>query len=101
MPEKVRLSGDNTTGVGAMKHDEEGSKVPTIELPFKDALVRAASQNFDRDVRKGVVEESEWNQPLVQKEYLSEARGILLRDGENSKPEFPDHEQIVLAKKTK
>lgn len=72
--------------------------VVRIELSFNEAILRAARQNFDKDVRLGRANTVEWND--VQNEYFSEARAILLRDGENFPPEYPDYEHIILKTKS-
>ena len=70
-----------------------------IELPFSEAVSKAAKQNFDRDVRHGLAHSEEW--ATDEPEYRSEARANLLRDGENILPEFPDTEHIAVLKKKK
>jgi len=73
--------------------------IKKIELPFNTAVGRAARQNFNKDVRNGKVNMFEWVEDQdIQRRYHSEARALLLRDGENMIPEFPDVEHIFLQK---
>jgi len=66
-----------------------------IELPFKRALNAAARQNYGRAVRLGRTVRGPWK--AVGREFINEARALLLRDGENHLPMAPDVEHIVLA----
>lgn len=73
--------------------------IRTVTLPLGRAVTRSARQNFERDVRAGLVRELEWAD--MQEEYESEARAILMRDGQNYSPEYPHTEHILLEPKKK
>lgn len=65
-----------------------------VELPLEEAVVEAARQNYERDVRNGLLDE---DYGIVYPEYETEARSLLEQTGENFKPEAPDVRWITLS----
>ena len=59
-----------------------------IELPLEKAILRAAEQNFLRDVKLHLMRASEWQDQEQRELYLAEAREVLTTTGENYLPEF-------------
>ena len=62
-------------------------------LPFKEAVQKAARQNFERDVKMEICSSDEWVD--LQSIYEEEAEAVLLATGENYLPEF-NEPHIVL-----
>lgn len=70
------------------------STLPLV-LPPDLAYLAAADQNFDRDIRKKLVAEKQWQE---EKEvYLQEAFISMQVNGRNYPPYFKDHEQIEVS----
>lgn len=69
-----------------------------LELPFEEAVIEAAKQNFERDNKFGLIRRFEWNKKSVRDEYEEEAKIILTETGENYYPDFLNHKHIVLKK---
>ena len=66
-----------------------------LYLPFEEAVLESAKQNYDRDHRVGVL----GNRDTWEKEseiYLEEARHLLESTRENYIPEFPEHSLICV-----
>lgn len=73
------------------------------EVKMEDLVLKAAKQNLDRDVRRGLMyavgkcpKVTCWEDcPEDERRlYLEEARYLIKETGENYLPEFPDHEHI-------
>jgi len=66
-----------------------------IYLPFHEAVIAAAKQNFEHDVREDV-EDVVWEKlpDDVRGIYLEEAEVVLKEYGENYVPEYDDHLHI-------
>lgn len=61
-------------------------------LPIDLAIIAAAEQNFERDVRMRLVGEKQWDQE--KETYLSEAKSIILEHSGNHYPDYFDHQHI-------
>lgn len=64
--------------------------------PLDEAVKLAAEQNIDRDIRAGLVLPYEKSQQMDK--YLDEARHLLVTEGENHLPEYPDADHICTRK---
>ena len=68
------------------------SKIKPLVVHDKQEFIeKAASQNFDRDVRVGIEDPSD----KIPKVYYDEAKALLDADGENYLPEAPDFDWVV------
>ena len=68
------------------------SKIKQLVVHDKQEFIeKAASQNFERDVRAGIEDPSD----KIPKVYYDEAKALLDADGENYLPESPDFDWIV------
>ena len=65
-------------------------------LSFDLAIVAAAEQNFDRDVRMRFLNETKWEAEKLT--YLGDAFDFLSTKGANNTPHYPDHPQIRVPK---
>lgn len=70
-----------------------------IYLPLEVAIIAAAEQNFDRDVRYGLIAAISW--PQNQQRYLTQAAVTLGLHQENDTPHYPDHPHIAVEKRIK
>ena len=68
--------------------------VEETALPMQDAILAAATQNFERDVSEGLVEAHEKEElfPL----YLKEAESVIKTTKQNYRPELPNIDHITL-----
>lgn len=71
-----------------------------VFLDIKEAVEKAAAQNYERDHRKGITLHAKFENAsaAAKEEYRSEARHLLTHIGENYLPEAPDTAHYCLRK---
>lgn len=76
-----------------MQHTNQ-IEIREIRLPYELAVMAAAEQNFERDVRMRLANPRLWD--VDRLEYVGDAIDIIAKHGRNNEPYFPDHPVIIV-----
>lgn len=66
-----------------------------LELPFDEAIKKAAYQNFQTDVNQKLIPSRKWFKQEIRDMYLKEATFLLQETGENYLPVYGESHIVV------
>jgi hypothetical protein len=79
---------------------EQIARIEEKRYSFEEAVKRAAEQNVARNFRQGLSRYSSLSEMAINDRVVQYhlARTILLREGQNTLPEYPDTEHVCVKK---